>query len=565
MMKLRSHGRSKPGCSRHRRPSPPHCIFTGTDWCCCPSGTTAAFLPPAARFLPPVIFLYLKGVGEGVWVAVLVSYGLGGARDSNGTTPSVAMMGQAAFTIMTLAVNAKMFFVQKRWHIVEAAVLLLSTGSLFAGSALLGVLMELDWDFYWTPQCLMRSANYWLVVVLGVTVIVMRDLAWKAAHRWWSPKLHHVLAEMEVGGLQDVCLPPELRRTLVAHDAIERVVSADASVRMDGAHSARSTTLSSRLGGFGFGGGGGVGSGTGIGGGGGFGGGGTGTGGGGGFSGGGNFGSSGGGAFGAAGLGATDRSGGSGVSGSSGGAASGVGSGRWAVELPAVLPAALPLKGGRASLPGGGGGGGGLNGIGLAQDGVVWSAASTPGRGLPATLFGGAAAGTGKPPLALPRGSSPPPLSPGAFGGNGGGGPMPLWMMTAAVGQLAPRRSDEASGRSACAYSYDQLTAQGEIDMITGMRPSSFRAQRESLRSRRPPPQLRPASSSPDLLAVFRSAEGGGDGGGSGGGSAGSDDGGGDKDGLGNGASSGGNNGEPAPGWQSDSVLRGVPPDKHSE
>lgn len=47
---------------------------------------------------------------------------------------------------------------------------------------------------------LLGNPTYWAVITLCVTAVVMRDLTWKFFHRWWQPKLHHIILEAEVKG-----------------------------------------------------------------------------------------------------------------------------------------------------------------------------------------------------------------------------------------------------------------------------------------------------------------------------------------------------------------------------
>ncbi|CAN0155296.1 unnamed protein product, partial [Hapterophycus canaliculatus] len=44
---------------------------------------------------------------------------------------------------------------------------------------------------------LLANPNFWAVVTLCFTAVAMRDLSWKFYHRWWQPKLHHLILEVE--------------------------------------------------------------------------------------------------------------------------------------------------------------------------------------------------------------------------------------------------------------------------------------------------------------------------------------------------------------------------------
>lgn len=47
---------------------------------------------------------------------------------------------------------------------------------------------------------LLDNPSFWAVVVLCLTTVFMRDLTWKFFHRWWQPKLHHIILEAEAKG-----------------------------------------------------------------------------------------------------------------------------------------------------------------------------------------------------------------------------------------------------------------------------------------------------------------------------------------------------------------------------
>lgn len=49
---------------------------------------------------------------------------------------------------------------------------------------------------------------FWAVVALCFTAVGMRDLSWKFYHRWWQPKLHHIILEVEASGGDPVTLTP---------------------------------------------------------------------------------------------------------------------------------------------------------------------------------------------------------------------------------------------------------------------------------------------------------------------------------------------------------------------
>lgn len=185
------------------------------------------------NFLRPVVFWgwIMQGVIEGIWVTILCMYAFSGSKQGQGGTPSSLEYGNLAFAIVTVSVNVKMFFIQRRWHWVEVVILAGSTGIMWGFAVALNRLsmfVSWDWDFHGVQDMLNVSPSYWAVLVLGVIGIFIRDLAWRGYHRWWQPKLHHLLMEMEVAGLDSIELPEALSKTYLVDDIAE----ADAHQRL---------------------------------------------------------------------------------------------------------------------------------------------------------------------------------------------------------------------------------------------------------------------------------------------------------------------------------------------
>ncbi|CAN0068447.1 unnamed protein product [Ectocarpus fasciculatus] len=87
------------------------------------------------------------------------------------------------------------------------------------------VTTQLNWEWFGVQSALFKDPNYWAVTIFGVIGVLMRDVAWKGYHRWWNPKLHHVLVEMEKGHLEDIDLPRSLRRSYSLHQVIQEDTS----------------------------------------------------------------------------------------------------------------------------------------------------------------------------------------------------------------------------------------------------------------------------------------------------------------------------------------------------
>ncbi|CAM9636300.1 unnamed protein product [Ascophyllum nodosum] len=182
-----------------------------------------------------------QGVLESSWVTIPLMLLQTGGRSFNGGTPEVLMFGQGVFLAITVSVNMKVLFIQKRWHWLELALLTVSTGLFFTMSWVLSVatiVLSLDWEWFGVQDALFKDPNYWAVAAFGVIGVLMRDVAWKFFHRWWHPKLHHMLVEMEKGHLEDIDLPETLRNSY----SLDDVVQEDTNYRMS-----RMRTQSMRL------------------------------------------------------------------------------------------------------------------------------------------------------------------------------------------------------------------------------------------------------------------------------------------------------------------------------
>ncbi|CAM9092815.1 unnamed protein product, partial [Phaeothamnion confervicola] len=138
-----------------------------------------------------------QAILEGGFVTLAPLYFYTGSKGGDGVAASLYEQGTCTFTLVVLLVSMKMAWVQYRWTWVHIGVLLASLALFFSATYVVSLLPMLTWDYSGVMGHLLASANFWLVVILCLAVVLMRDLAWKFNHRWFQPALHHVILECE--------------------------------------------------------------------------------------------------------------------------------------------------------------------------------------------------------------------------------------------------------------------------------------------------------------------------------------------------------------------------------
>ncbi|CAM9616533.1 unnamed protein product [Discosporangium mesarthrocarpum] len=140
-----------------------------------------------------------------------------GGPDDLGVEVSLFLYGATTFTLVVLLANMKVLWLQYRWTWVNVVLVLLSAASWVGVACLISAIMLVDYDFYQARLLwrlfiyfqLLVNPNFYAVMGLCLTAVFMRDLTWKFFHRWWRPKLHHLILEADVAGIGqiDVDLP----------------------------------------------------------------------------------------------------------------------------------------------------------------------------------------------------------------------------------------------------------------------------------------------------------------------------------------------------------------------
>ncbi|CAM9420829.1 unnamed protein product, partial [Ectocarpus sp. 6 AP-2014] len=120
----------------------------------------------------------------------------GGPAD-DGTEVSYMVYGGTTFSLVVLLANSKILWLQYRWTWWAAVLVMASVLAWFGTACVLNILHKVDFDFFMVFFHLMVNPTFWAVVTLCFTAVAMRDLSWKFYHRWWQPKLHHLILEVE--------------------------------------------------------------------------------------------------------------------------------------------------------------------------------------------------------------------------------------------------------------------------------------------------------------------------------------------------------------------------------
>ncbi|CAM9795377.1 unnamed protein product [Chrysoparadoxa australica] len=165
---------------------------------------------------------------EGCFFTVIPLYAMSGPARRGGQVDSLYEPGTATFSLVVLSVSLKMFWVQTRWHFFHVLVLFLSVLLFYVATLIVNWLLWLNYDLHGVMTELCNSGNYWMTVFLCLSVIFMRDLAWKFHHRWWYTELHQLVVEHEALGNGTYNLDQQLaqrlgqfnghRKLSIAHD-----------------------------------------------------------------------------------------------------------------------------------------------------------------------------------------------------------------------------------------------------------------------------------------------------------------------------------------------------------
>jgi len=169
-------------------------------------------------WMSPQIFWswMIQALFEGLWISLIPIYFLTGGNVTEGIVTSFYDPGSATFCLLVIVVNLKMIWVQGRWSFIHKFVITLSVGLWFLCTYVASLLIQINWDFYGVMAKLMENPNFWLVVLVCIAGVLIRDLTWKFNHRWWSPSLHHLLREYEAKGIK----PPYIQDMITKNRAV---------------------------------------------------------------------------------------------------------------------------------------------------------------------------------------------------------------------------------------------------------------------------------------------------------------------------------------------------------
>ncbi|CAM9555219.1 unnamed protein product, partial [Laminaria digitata] len=149
-----------------------------------------------------------QAVAEAALITFVPLFLLKGGPGDFGTEQTVFFFGGTTFTLVVLLANSKILWLQYRWTWWAAMLVVVSILAWFGIACIINTLLFADFDFYAVYFHLLANPTFWAVTTLCVTAVAMRDLTWKFYHRWWQPKLHHVILEVEAAGGGHVELTP---------------------------------------------------------------------------------------------------------------------------------------------------------------------------------------------------------------------------------------------------------------------------------------------------------------------------------------------------------------------
>ncbi|CAM9108152.1 unnamed protein product [Ectocarpus sp. 8 AP-2014] len=153
------------------------------------------------RCMRPMIFwswmLQARAVLESAFLTIAPVLLLSGDTREMGVVTSTYDYGTLTFSLVVIQVTLKMFWVQYRWTRIHVLVMAVSIYAFFLSSFLVNAWVPINWDYHGVFYALLQSKPYWAVMIWCLVVVVGRDWASKFHHRWWRPRLHHLMLESD--------------------------------------------------------------------------------------------------------------------------------------------------------------------------------------------------------------------------------------------------------------------------------------------------------------------------------------------------------------------------------
>jgi phospholipid-transporting ATPase len=147
----------------------------------------------------------VTGIFESIWCSVLPLYLLYHSDRGIGVEASFWNAGSLCFSCVVIICNAKLFFIQNRWHwvmigLVFASVLVWWLSALFfAGSLqLVKYSSTAFWEYYDTFYVLNADPSFWAALFLISLSVIAKDIFLCSLDRIYNFKNFHIVQEMEV-------------------------------------------------------------------------------------------------------------------------------------------------------------------------------------------------------------------------------------------------------------------------------------------------------------------------------------------------------------------------------
>jgi len=134
---------------------------------------------------------------ESILMSVVPLYTLTNSQPSYGLENTHWEAGAVCYTVVILVVNAKIFFIQSKWHYVHYLIIPLSIGLWFASAFFITEIIFFDYDWYKMFVYLTENPSFWLTVILITTAIIAKDLYLSGLERNFNYKPFHILQEVQ--------------------------------------------------------------------------------------------------------------------------------------------------------------------------------------------------------------------------------------------------------------------------------------------------------------------------------------------------------------------------------
>lgn len=155
-------------------------------------------------FKPGIFWSWIvSAIIESILMSVVPMYTLTNSQLGFGLENTHWESGAVCYTVVVIVVNAKIFFMQTKWHYYHYLVIALSVGLWFTSAFFITFVIFFDYDWYMIFNYMTQNPSFWLTVILITTAIVGKDLYLSGLERNFNYKPFHILQEIEVRETQN--------------------------------------------------------------------------------------------------------------------------------------------------------------------------------------------------------------------------------------------------------------------------------------------------------------------------------------------------------------------------